>query len=114
MGQPRGPFVRRARLAKARPTPGSRIRRERSLRAHGALSQLTAVTTNTLAPTARPFMALRPLGTDGLGSYAYSANTAAGTFTITSSGDGTSVSLPRRLESPREAGKVSVTTPSSC
>ena len=58
------------------------------------LSQLTTVATNSLGQTAGPFMASVPTGPTGWGSYAYSADTAAGTFTITNAGDGTSVRLP--------------------
>jgi hypothetical protein len=59
-----------------------------------ALTQLTTVATNALGQTAGPFMASVPTGPQGWGAYAYSADTAAGTFTITNSGDGTSVRMP--------------------
>jgi type IV pilus assembly protein PilA len=59
-----------------------------------ALTDLTTVATNALGQTAGPFMASVPSGPTGWGAYAYSADTAAGTFTITNSGDGTSVRLP--------------------
>jgi type II secretion system protein G len=59
-----------------------------------ALTDLTTVATNAQGQPAGPFLASVPSGPTGWGSYAYSANTAAGTFTITNSGDGTSVSLP--------------------
>jgi hypothetical protein len=52
------------------------------------------VATNSLGQTAGPFMASVPTGPTGWGTYAYSADTAAGTFTITNSGDATSVSVP--------------------
>jgi hypothetical protein len=39
-------------------------------------------------------MASVPSGPTGWGNYAYSADTAAGTFTITNTGDATSVRLP--------------------
>jgi hypothetical protein len=41
-----------------------------------------------------PFMASVPAGPTGWGSYGYVAVQSAGTFTISNSGDGTSVSLP--------------------
>ena len=41
-----------------------------------------------------PFMASVPTAPGGWSTYNYSANVAAGTFTISTSGDGTSVSLP--------------------
>jgi len=60
-----------------------------------ALSQLTTVATNSQGQSAGPFMATIPSGPAGWGAnYTYSANTAAGTFTITNSGDATSVSVP--------------------
>jgi type IV pilus assembly protein PilA len=59
-----------------------------------ALTDLTTVATNALGQTAGPFMASVPSGPTGWGAYAYSADTAAGTFTITNSGDGTSVRMP--------------------
>jgi len=54
-----------------------------------ALTQLTSVATN-----AGPFMNSVPVPPGGWATYSYSANVSAGTYTITSSGDGTSVSLP--------------------
>jgi type IV pilus assembly protein PilA len=59
-----------------------------------ALTDLTTVATNALGQTAGPFMASVPTGPTGWGNYAYSANTAAGTFSITNSGDSTSVRFP--------------------
>ena len=60
-----------------------------------ALSDLTSVVTNTLNQTAGPFMATIPTPPTGWTTpYAYSANTAGGTFNISASGDGTTVSLP--------------------
>ena len=56
-----------------------------------ALSALTSVATNSLGQTAGPFMASLPSGPAGWSaSYSYSADTVAGTFTITNSGDSTS------------------------
>ena len=89
----------RARLAKAQADARALASAVSIYSAHmgnipTALSQLTTVATNSLGQTAGPFMASVPSGPTGWGSYAYSANTAGGTFTITNSGDGTSVSLP--------------------
>jgi hypothetical protein len=39
-------------------------------------------------------MASVPAGPAGWGTYGYTANTTAGTFTITNSGDSTSISMP--------------------
>jgi type II secretion system protein G len=58
------------------------------------LAQLTSVTTNALGQPGGPFMAQVPTAPGGWLAYSYSANVAAGTFTISTSGDGTSVSLP--------------------
>src|SRR4029453_7764153 len=89
----------RARLAKAQADARALASAVSIYAAHmgnipTALSQLTTVATNSLGQTAGPFMASVPSGPTGWGSYAYFANTAGGTFTITHSGDGTSVSLP--------------------
>ena len=60
-----------------------------------ALSNLTVVATNGQGQTAGPFMATIPTPPTGwVSPYGYSGNTAAGTFTITASGDGTTISLP--------------------
>jgi len=58
------------------------------------LAQLTSVTTNALGQPGGPFMASVPTAPGGWSTYSYSANVATGTFTISTSGDGTSVSLP--------------------
>jgi prepilin-type N-terminal cleavage/methylation domain-containing protein len=59
-----------------------------------ALAQLTTVSTNALGLRAGPFVAAVPTAPGGWAPYAYSPNSAAGTFTITTSGDGTSVAVP--------------------
>jgi type II secretion system protein G len=59
-----------------------------------ALSDLTSVATNSMGQTAGPFMASIPSGPANWGSYTYTPVASAGTFTITNSGDNTSVSLP--------------------
>ena len=60
-----------------------------------ALTDLTAVATNGQGQTAGPFMATIPTPPTGWTSnYAYVGSTAAGTFNISASGDGTTVSLP--------------------
>lgn len=58
------------------------------------LTQLTSVSTNALGQPGGPFMAQVPAAPGGWASYAYTPNVTAGTFTITTSGDGTSVALP--------------------
>jgi type IV pilus assembly protein PilA len=60
-----------------------------------ALADVTGVVTNSLGQTAGPFMANVPAPPAGWQSpYAYTASTASGTFNISSTGDGTTVSLP--------------------
>jgi type IV pilus assembly protein PilA len=58
------------------------------------LSQLTTAATNAQGQVAGPFMASIPSGPTNWGSYAYTPVATAGTFTITNSGDSTSVSVP--------------------
>ncbi len=58
-----------------------------------ALTDLLSVVSNTYGQTAGPFMASIPPGPIGWGSYTYNS-TASGTFTLSNSGDSTSVSLP--------------------
>lgn len=59
-----------------------------------ALTQLTSVVTNAQGGRSGPFMKSIPGGPSGWGAYAYAQSTSAGTYTITSSGDGTSVRVP--------------------
>jgi prepilin-type N-terminal cleavage/methylation domain-containing protein len=62
-----------------------------------ALTNLTSAQTNGLNQTAGPFMAAIPApppgGTPAWGAYAYTSSTA-GTFSITSTGDGTTITVP--------------------
>ena len=59
-----------------------------------ALTQLTAVATNAQGNLAGPFMNSVPTPPGGWAAYSYTANVSAGTYTIPSSGDGTSVIYP--------------------
>ena len=59
-----------------------------------ALAQLTTQVTNGQNQVAGPFMASVPNPPSGWAAYTYAANTATGVFTISSSGDSTTVSLP--------------------
>src|ERR671922_1262003 len=52
-----------------------------------ALTQLTSAVTNGQNQVAGPFMASIPAAPSGWSAYAYTGNTAAGTFTISASGD---------------------------
>jgi prepilin-type N-terminal cleavage/methylation domain-containing protein len=62
-----------------------------------ALTDLTAPAINGLNQSAGPFMASVPApppgGTPAWGAYAYASSTA-GTFTITATGDGTTITVP--------------------
>jgi type II secretion system protein G len=59
-----------------------------------ALNQLTTVATNAQGQSAGPFLNALPTAPGGWASYAYAPNASAGTYTISSSGDGTSVISP--------------------
>ena len=59
-----------------------------------ALTQLTTVVTNPTGQPGGPFLAAVPAGPGGWGTYVYTPNVSAGTYTISNSGDGTSVSVP--------------------
>ena len=59
-----------------------------------ALTQLTTVVTNAQGNSAGPFMNSVPIPPAGWAPYTYTPNVTAGTYTITSSGDGTSVTFP--------------------
>jgi hypothetical protein len=59
-----------------------------------ALTNLTSVVTNSLGQPGGPFMASVPAGPAGWGTYVYTQVASAGTFTISNSGDSTSVSVP--------------------
>src|SRR5690242_1522524 len=89
----------RARLAKAQADARALASAVSIYSAHpgtlpAALTDLTSTVTNSLGQPAGPFLASVPAGPAGWSSYPYTANTAAGTCTITNSGDSTSVSLP--------------------
>ena len=58
------------------------------------LTALTTAVTNGQGQAAGPFMASVPPAPSGWAAYTYTADTATGVFTISSSGDGTTVSLP--------------------
>jgi type IV pilus assembly protein PilA len=89
----------RARLAKAQADARALASAVSIYSAHmgtipTGLSQLTSAATNSLNQVAGPFMASIPSGPAGWGAYAYTPVASAGTFTITNSGDSTSVSVP--------------------
>jgi type IV pilus assembly protein PilA len=59
-----------------------------------ALTQLTTQVTNGQNQVAGPFMANVPPPPSGWAAYALTADTSTGVFSISSSGDGTTVTLP--------------------
>jgi type II secretion system protein G len=59
-----------------------------------ALSDLTTAVTNTQNQVAGPFMASIPAAPSGWSGYAYTADTAVGVFTISATGDSTTVRIP--------------------
>lgn len=59
-----------------------------------ALSDLTSTVTNGLGQTAGPFMGTIPSAPSGWTPYAYTSNTSNGIFSITTSGDATTIAMP--------------------
>ncbi len=89
----------RARLAQARADSRTLASAISTYGAHmgsipSTLTQLTTVSTNPQGYSAGPFVASVPVAPGGWASYSYTPNVSASTFTITTSGDGTSVIVP--------------------
>ena len=59
-----------------------------------ALTQLTSQVTNGQGQVAGPFMSTVPAPPSGWAAYTLTSDTTTGVFTISSSGDSTTVSLP--------------------
>src|SRR5881409_2389864 len=59
-----------------------------------ALVDLTSIVTNGLGQTAGPFMATVPAAPSGWAAYAYAADSVNSTFTISSNGDATTITMP--------------------
>ena len=92
----------RARVAKAQADTRTLASAVSMYTAHmgtqpAALTDLTAAAVNGLNQSAGPFMASVPApppgGTPTWGAYAYTSSTA-GTFSITTTGDGTTITVP--------------------
>jgi len=92
----------RARIAKAQADTRTMASAVSLYNAHmgalpAALTDLTSAQTNGLNQSAGPFMGTIPApppgGTPAWGAYGYTANTN-GTFTITATGDGTTITVP--------------------
>ena len=88
----------RARIAKAQADARTLISAVSIYSAHmgtlpASLTALNSVATNSMGQTAGPFMASTPAPPAGWAAYGYTS-TAGGTFTVSTSGDATTVSLP--------------------
>jgi type II secretion system protein G len=88
----------RARIAKAQADARTLASAVSMYSAHmgslpGALSDLNSAVTNSQGQSAGPFMASTPAVPSGWTGYTYNSTTA-GTFTITASGDSTTVTVP--------------------
>jgi type II secretion system protein G len=92
----------RARIAKAQADTRTLASAVSMYNAHmgalpAALTALTAAAVNGLNQSAGPFMASVPAappgGTPAWGAYAYTSSTA-GTFSISATGDGTTITVP--------------------
>src|SRR5689334_25059826 len=59
-----------------------------------ALTQLTSAVTNGQGQVAGPFMASTVAAPTGWSAYSYTADTATGVFTISATGDSTTVRVP--------------------
>ena len=59
-----------------------------------ALSDLTSAATNTQNQVAGPFMASIPAAPSGWSAYTYTADAGVGVFTISATGDATTVRIP--------------------
>ena len=59
-----------------------------------SLTDLTAVSTNSLGQPGGPFMAAVPAAPSGWSAYSYTSDTATGIFTISTNGDARTVSMP--------------------
>ena len=89
----------RARVAKAQADLRSLTSAVSMFRAHMgtlpvALTDLTQTTANAQNQSAGPFMTSVPAVPSGWTAYTYTPNDAAGTFTISRTGDGTAVTVP--------------------
>ncbi len=89
----------RARLAKAQADARALASAVSIYSAHTgtlptALTDLTSAVTNSQGQVGGPFMASVPAGPAGWGTYVYTPVATAGTFTVSNSGDSTSVSVP--------------------
>ena len=89
----------RARIAKAQADARALVSAVSIYSAHmtvapTALTDLTSAVTNSLGQVGGPYMGSIPSAPAGWTPYAYTADTASGIFSISTSGDATTVSMP--------------------
>ena len=89
----------RARIAKAQADTRTMASSISQFQAHMgsmpvALTDLTQATTNAQNLSAGPFLGRVPAPPQAWSAYAYTVNQNAGTFSITSTGDGTTITVP--------------------
>ena len=89
----------RARIAKAQADARALVSAVSIYGAHmgvvpTALTQLTSAVTNAQNQVAGPFMASTVAAPSGWSAYSYTADTATGVFTISATGDNTTVTVP--------------------
>ena len=89
----------RARIAKAQADARALASAVSIYAAHmtvtpATLGDLTSMVTNGLGQVGGPFMGSIPTAPAGWSAYAYTSNTTNGVFSITTSGDATTVSMP--------------------
>jgi type IV pilus assembly protein PilA len=89
----------RARIAKAQADTRAMASAVSMFQAHmgtlpAALTDLSQATTNVQAQVAGPFLGAVPPPPANWAAYTYAANAGAGTFSITTNGDSTTVSVP--------------------
>ncbi|HEY7520497.1 MAG TPA: prepilin-type N-terminal cleavage/methylation domain-containing protein [Methylomirabilota bacterium] len=89
----------RARIAKAQSDTRALATAASIYGAHmghvpAALGDLTVPATNAQSQVAGPFMASIPAPPSGWAAYSYAADSVAGVFTISASGDSTTVRVP--------------------
>jgi type II secretion system protein G len=89
----------RARIAKAQADSRAMASAASIFGAHmgvvpTAITELSTQVTNGQGQVAGPFMASIPAPPSGWAAYTYAGNTSTGVFTISSNGDGTTVTVP--------------------
>ena len=89
----------RARIAKAQADARAIVSAASIYGAHmgvvpTALTQLTSSVMNPQGQTAGPFLAAVPAAPSGWSAYSYTADTSTGVFSVSATGDNTTVRVP--------------------